>query len=182
MHGISIDDRPDGPVGTPALRRTIAIHWEWTTEYTREEMALALGVSEDTINRYLRGGINEEVKEVIHRVEGEVRLAAVTELKRQLKTAGHRARTAEKPVEVWEEDGEIHVVDQADDTGEIVDRYPVPADYELLPDGEARYYARKEVREILEQLADLTGAAEPEQVEVEHSGIAIYTEAEDADD
>lgn len=181
MYGVSIDDEPDAPVGTPATRRTVAIHWEWTTEYSRERMATALGVTPQTIRKYLDEGPNEEVREQMAGVEQEVRLVAVRELREQLKAAGHRSRTAEAPAKVWQEDGDIKVYNQTDDMGETVKRIPVPEGYDLMPDEEARYYARSEVRDILDQLTDLVGAGEPETVEVEHSGIVINTEAPEDD-
>lgn len=183
MFGVSIDDEPDAPVGTPATRRTIAIHWNWTTEYTNEEIATALGVSERTIEKYLADGPNQEVQDLMDGVESEVRMVAVAELKEQLKTAGDRARSAEKPVKVYpDEHGDIFVQDARDEHGRLVDRYAIPDDVEMMPDEEARYYARDEVREILDKLIDITGAGEPDQVEVEGSGIVIHTEADDGSD
>lgn len=169
MYGVSIDDRPDAPVGTPATRRTIAIHWEWTTEYSREEMAAALGVTKQTVENYLAQGPNDAVKEQMADVESEVRLAAVAELKSQLKAAGHRSRTAEKPVTIYEtDDGDIEVRDVHDDeTGELLAKKPVPQDMQLLPDEQARFYSRDEAREIIEQLVDITGAGEPDEQRVD---------------
>lgn len=171
MYGVSIDDRPDSPVGSPATRRTIAIHWEWTTEYSREEMAKALGVKKSTVDRYIREGPTEDVQRMMDGVESEVRMVAVAELKDQLKRAGDRSRTAEKPVKVWtDDDGTLQVNDNHDeDTGELTGRYPVPDDMEMGPDHTARFFRREEVREILQQLTELVGAAEPEQHEVEVS-------------
>lgn len=170
MDTLSIDDRPDGPVGTPQIRRAKAIHWHWTTEYTYEEIAAALGVQPRTVKHYLNSRPNEEVKEMMDGIESDVRMVAVRELQEQLRTAGHRSRTADTPVEVWtDDDGQLVVVDDVDnESGQVVSRHPVPRDFTLGADHQERYYARDEVREILEQLADLTGAAEPEQVE--HSG------------
>ena len=172
MYGVSIGDRPDSPVGTPGTRRTIAIHWEWTTEYTREEMAKALGVQKSTIDRYIREGPTEDVQRLMDGVEKEVRMVAVAELKDQLKRAGSRSRTAEKPVKVWtNDDGDLQVNDKVDeDTGQLTGKYPVPDDMEIGPDHTARFFRREEVREILQQLTELTGAGEPEKQEIEHSG------------
>lgn len=168
MYGVDITDRPDAPVATPAFRRTVAIHWEWTTDYSREKMAKALGVTPQTIRAYLNDGPNEQVKETISDLEAEVRTVAVMELKEQLQSAGHRAKTAEAPVKVWTDDsGDLRVKDIRDDeTGELMKRIPIPDDLELGPDQEARYYARSEVREIIEQLTDLVGAGEPDEHEV----------------
>lgn len=175
MFGIDIDDSPDAPVATPQVRRTIAIKWNWTTEYSKQEIADALGVHAKTVSRYLREGPNEEVQELVNDLESEVRTIAVMELKEQLQAAGHRSRTAEKPVKVWTgPDGNLRVQDKHDpETGQIVGKYPLPADMELGADEEARYYAREEVREILEQLIELTGAAEPEQHEVSLTDVLL---------
>ena len=168
MYNIDITDSPDAPVATPGIRRTMAIHWHWTTEYTNEQIADALGVTPQTIRAYLKAGPNEEVKEQVANLEAEVRTTAVMELKQQLKAAGHRSRTADKPVEIWQnDDGDLFVQEKRDeDSGELIDRYPIPDGYDLLPDEQARFYAREEVRNILEQLTDLVGAAEPNEHEV----------------
>jgi predicted transcriptional regulator len=173
MYGVSIDDEPDSPVGTPATRRTIAIHWEWTTQYSREEMATALGVKKSTIDRYIREGPTDEVQRLMDGVEQEVRMVAVAELKDQLKRAGDRSRTAEKPVKVWtDEDGNLQVNDEIDDeTGKLTGKYPVPDDMEMGPDYTARFFRREEVREILQQLIDLVGAAEPDELEIDVPGV-----------
>lgn len=151
------------------MRRAISIHWEWTTEYSREEIATALGVRKSTVDRYLRDGPTDEVKELMNDVESEVRMVAVAELKDQLKRAGSRSRTSEKPVKVWTDaDGDLHVRDVFDEDGELVKKVPVPSDIEIGANEEARFYARQEVREIIDQLTDLTGAGEPTQLE--HTG------------
>ncbi len=172
MNGVSIDDDPDSPVGSKAFRRAIAIKWRWTTEYTIEEIASALGVRPRTVRSYLEEEPNEEVRQAMKVNEGLIRDIAVSELKEQLRAAGHRARTAETPVKVWTDDnGDLRVRDVRDDeTGEVVKRVPIPNDIELGVDAEARYYARAEVRDILDQLTDLVGAKEPEQVEVMGEG------------
>lgn len=182
MYGITIDDRPDAPVGTPQTRRSVAIHWNWTTDYTRTEMAKALGVTEQTIRKYVQDGPTDAVQEQMDGVESEVRLVAVAELRGQLQAAGSRAKTAQKPVKVYENDhGEVEVNDiDFEDGG--TKKIPKVQDIKLLPDEEARYYARSEVRDILDQLVDLVGAGEPDQLEVEGSGIVIHTEADDGDD
>jgi predicted transcriptional regulator len=171
MHGISIDDDPDRPIGTKPLRRAVAIHWKWTTEYTIEEIANALGVRERTIKNYLSEPPSDDVKAVMNDVEAEVRMVAVAELKDQLQRAGDRSKTAEKPVEIYENDsGDVVVKNIEDDAGNVVKKIPKVQDIRMLPDEESRFYARKEVREIIDQLVDLVGAGEPEEVEVEHSG------------
>lgn len=170
MFGISIDDNPDGPVGTTATRRAVAIHWNWTTEYTTEEIASALGVTTRTVKNYLSEGPSDAVKTAMDNVEAEVRMVAVAELKDQLQRAGHRSRTAEAPVKVWPDDGHLNVVDVTNDMGQIMKRYPLPDGFTMGADDEARFYARQEVRDILDQLVEITGAAEPEKQKIEHSG------------
>jgi predicted transcriptional regulator len=172
MFGISIDDNPDAPVGTPATRRTVALHWDWTTEYSHEEIASALGVTRVTVERYHEDGPTEAVQEKMDGVESEVRLAAVSELKEQMRRAGSKSKTAEKPVKIYRnDDGEVEVRNIHDDeTGELVTKKPVPQDIEILPDQEARYYARAEVREIIDQLVELVGAAEPDKHEIMGEG------------
>lgn len=171
MYGFSIDQRPDAPVGSPDTRRAVALHWHWTTEYTTEEISKALGVQPRTVEKYLESTPADEIREQLKDVETEVRYVAVQELKDQLQAAGHRSRTAEATSEVWQDEaGNIHVREVTDDEGAVVKRVPVPDDYDLLPDEEARYYARAEVRDILDQLTDLLGVGEPEEMRVEHSG------------
>lgn len=171
MLGVSIDNEPDSPVGTPETRRTIALHWHWTTEYTNKEIASALGVREETVEKYLRSTPAEEVREQLADVQSEVRYVAVQELKHQLKAAGHRSRTAETPVKVWRNgDGDLVVQDQRDDAGKLTGRYPIPVDYEIGADEKVRYYAREEVRDILDLLTDIVGAKSPEEHKLEHTG------------
>jgi len=170
--GYSLDDSPDAPVGTTETRRAQAIHWNWTTEARKSEIADALGVSSETIRRYLNDGPTDAVREQMEGIEAEVRMIAVAELREQLQAAGDRSRSAEKPVKVWTDaNGNLTVLDKRHpETGKVLDKYAVPAGMELGADDEARYYARDEVRQILDQLVALTGAGEPDEVAVEHSG------------
>lgn len=172
MFGFDLSDSPEHPVGTSTTRRACAIHWNWTTEATEEEIGDALGVTARTVRNYLNEGPTDEVREQMDGVEAEVRMIAVAELREQLRAAGDRARSAEKPVKVWTgPDGTLRVNDKVNpETGELTGKYPVPYDMEVGADEQARYYAREEVRDILDQLVDLTGAGEPEELAVEHSG------------
>lgn len=175
MYGISLDDSPDRPVGTPAVRRTKAIHWNWTTDATHAEIADALGVTKKTVRNYLNDGPTDAVQEQMNRVESEVRLVAVSELRDQLRAAGERSRSADKPVKVWTDaDGNLRVKDKRDpETEELLGKFAVPDDMKLGADEEARYYARAEVREILEQLIDLTGASEPQEHELTLTDVLL---------
>lgn len=167
MYGISIDDRPEAPVGTPGTRRTVAIHWDWTTEHSREEMASALGVTKQTIDAYLESEPSKEVQEKMNGVEATVRIAAVSELKDQLRRAGHESKTAERPVKIYEdENGDLVIHDEENDAGETVDRFAVPVDLEMGPDQKTRFFRREEVREIIDLLTDIVGAKEPDRKEI----------------
>lgn len=167
MYNVSIDDERDRPVGTPEFRRMKAIQWTWTTEATQTEIASALGVRRETVSRYLNDGPTDDVKKAMNAREAEIRDVAILELKDQLQAAGDRWRTAEKPVKIYENDaGEVVVKEITDDYGEVVKKIPKVQDIQMLPDEEARFYARKEAREIVEQLVDLVGAAEPDEVNV----------------
>lgn len=173
MYGISLTDTPDRPVGTPAVRRTKAIHWNWTTDATHAEIAEALGVTERTVRNYLNDGPTDAVREQMERVESEVRTVAVSELRAQLQAAGSRAKTATKPVKVYENDaGELEVKD-VELEGGMTKKVPVVQDMELLPDEQARYYARDEVRDILEQLVELVGAADAQEHEVTLTDVLL---------
>lgn len=148
-------------------RQTKAIHLAYTTHMSNEEIAEELGVTPDTVSRYINDTPEaEQVSEMMRREREQVRILAIQELKRQLMDAGERSRSAEKPVKIWQQDGQVQTRDVRDDSGQLVDMEPVPVDVEILPDEEARYVSRKEVRDILKQLAKLTGANEPQQHEV----------------
>lgn len=164
------------PVGTKRHRVTRAIHDHFLTDKSWEEIADDLGVEPRTARMYVNEPPAEEVQEIIQSQATSTRIAAWEELKRQLREAGQRSRTAEKPVKIWPDDGSVHVSDVVNDRGEVVDKIPIPEGFEIGPDEEARFYGRHEAREILEMMIDLVGAAEPEtlrlegDVGVEHSG------------
>lgn len=160
-------DNPKRAKGTKAWRVNQAIHRHFTTTDSYEEIADDLGVSPETIKGYISEPPAQEVRQVLETQQVQVRMAAFSELKRQLREAGQRSRTAEKPVKVWtDDDGHLVVRDVRDgEKGQIVKKYPLPETFEMGPDHETRFYAREEAREILEQLVDLVGAGEPEQIE-----------------
>lgn len=144
------------------------------------DIARALGVGEATVRNYIHSEPAREVQEMMDHVEAQVRVAAVQELKRQLREAGERSRSAMKPVKVWQgPDGSLNVRDVIEN-GEVVDRHAVPTDVELMPDEEARYMSRREAREIVDQLVKLTGAGETTQlgVTIEFSEETIETDWE----
>lgn len=163
---------PDNPVGTVQHRITKAIHWHWTTEKTQAEIAEKLGVSETKVREYIRESpTSEAVREQLDDAETTVRSIAVAELQEQLRAAGERSKSAEKPVKIWQNDaGELVVRDQRDDDGQVTGRYPVPQGFRMGADQETRYYARAEVRDTLDLLTDIVGAKEPEQHEVTGAG------------
>lgn len=157
------------PVGSKEVRIAKAVHWDYTTKMTRQEIAEKLGVEKSTVDYYIsQGSQDSDVQRMMDNEAKRVRLTAVRELKRQLIEASSRSQTAEKPVKVWQDsDGNMRVRSVRTDNGELVDREPVPADVEMLPDEQARYMSRKEARDILDQLADFTGAKEPKEISVD---------------
>lgn len=159
---------------TPGQREAKAIHLWFTTDMSQSEIGDELGVTQGRISQIVNSEPSQEVQEFVDKQAAQVRVMALQELQRQLQEAGDRSRSAEKPVEVWEEDGYLHVAEDRDpETGELVDKYPIPAGYELAADHDTRYYRREEIREILDQMAELVGAKEPQEVEVSGSGIVI---------
>lgn len=161
------DDEPKRAKGKKQWRVNRAIHLDLTTQMTKAEIGDELGVSERTARRYCKSPPAQEVQETLQEQATRVRMAAFSELRRQLRAAGERSRSAEKPVKVWRDDAdELAVRDVEDDEGNLLKKVPVPADLVMGPDEEARFYARKEARDILEQLVDLVGAGEPERVEL----------------
>lgn len=134
------------------------------------EIAEELDLTERTIKEYLYSEPSQEVQEMVEWRSKQVRVMALEELRQQLKVAGEKSRSAEKPVKVWPEDGDIKITDIQDDAGNTVDRIPIPDDFDLLPDETARFFRREEVREIIEQMTELVGAKEPEQHELDVSG------------
>ena len=162
-----MSDKPKRAKGSKQWRVNRAIHLWFTTDMTQEEIGDELGVSRQTAGEYIRSPPAEEVQETLETQATQVRLMAFEELRRHLREAGSRSRTAEKPVKVWtDDDGDLQVKEIRDDEDTVVKRVPIPADMEMGPDDEARFYARKEIREALDMLIDLVGAAEPEQVEL----------------
>lgn len=162
---------PDGPIGTKQHRIRKALHWHWTTDMTQEEMADKLGVSQGKVSKYIREApTSKAVQDQLETMEAEVRFIAVKELREQLKAAGSRARSAEKPVKIWENaNGDLHVV-RKKEGDKVVDRYPIPWDFELGVDEKGRYFGRQEVREILDLLTDIVGAKAADRQEIELSG------------
>jgi predicted transcriptional regulator len=152
--------------GSKQWRVTQAIHYYFTTNMTMAEIGDELGVSKATVHNYVHEPPAEEVQQQLDNQATQVRLMAFEELRRHLREAGARSRTATKPVKVYEnDDGELEVEDIELEGGQVK-KIPVVQDIELLPDREARFYARKEIREALEMLIDLVGAGEPDQLEL----------------
>lgn len=157
------------PKGTKNWRVQQAIHRFYTSGETRHEIAEDLDVHPGTVTNYINSGPDQEVvNEMMRKARDETRVIAVNELKRQLMEAGERSRSAKKPIKVWQDEhGNVNVRDVRNDSGQLVDREPVPFDVEILPDEDARYISRREVREILDRLVKLTGAQEPEQHQIQ---------------
>lgn len=176
---------PKRAKGSKQWRVNRAIHMWFTTDMTQAEIGDELGVSRETVNEYINSPPAEEVQQTLQSQATQVRLMAFEELRRHLREAGARSRTAEKPVKVYENDaGELEVKD-IELEGGMTKKVPVVQDIQLLPDEEARFYARKEIREALDMLIDLVGAGEPEQVELSgevDTGTDLEELAEMADD
>ena len=162
---------PDGPIGTKKNRVQKALYWYWTQDYSQQEIADKLGVSQRAVSNYVREApTSDAIQKRLDDLETQVRYAAIEDLRSQLKEASRR-ETAEKPVKIWQdEDGNLCVNDKRDDSGQVIDRYPVPQDFELGADEQARFYARSEKREILDLLTDIVGAKAAERQKIEHSG------------
>lgn len=157
---------PKRAKGSKQWRVNRAIHMWFTTDKTQAEIGDELGVARETVNEYVNSPPAEEVQETLETQATQVRLMAFEELRRHLREAGERSRTAKKPVKVYEnDDGELEVQDLELESGQVK-KFPVVQDIELLPDQETRFYARKEIREALEMLIDLVGAGEPDRVEL----------------
>lgn len=173
---------PDGPVGTREWRVERAIHWRYCTGLSNKEIGEKLGVSPEQVSRYLHEPPGDEVREQIKEQEITTRRVAYEELMWQLQESGARARTATAPNPVWPDDGDVDVAHITDGDGQVVDLKPIPDGYEMGPDEKQRYYGRMESREIIELLADITGAAEPDQYEVGGADGAPLVVIDDGDD
>lgn len=155
------------PKGSKKWRVRRAIHLAHTSKLGHEEIGEKLGVSGRTVRKYLKEEPAQEVQEKLVEQQAEARVIAYEELKRQLREAGERSRSAEKPVKIYKNDeGELEVRDVYNDDGDLVTKKPVPQDIEILSDDKARYFGRQEVREILDRIADLLGIKEAQEVEL----------------
>ena len=160
-----------------------ATHLWYTTDLTQEEIGRKIAretggrdkpYDQSTVSTWINSDKAEVVDDVMEQRKREVLLTTLEELKQQLREAASSARTAETPVEVWtNEDGDLMVEDKTDESGQVVDRYPVPIDYELGPDEQTRFYRREEIRDILDQMVDLLNIS-PEEIRVEHSGAVSH--------
>jgi len=156
------------PLGTRKARVRKALWWYWTQDMTTEEIGEKLGVTRDTVSRYVhQAPESDAVREQLDNLEVEIRYIAVRELRKQLREVGSKSREAEKPCEVWQdENGDLRIREVRNEHGELLAHEAVNVDVELMPDEEARYYAREEVREILDMLMDIAGAREAQEVSV----------------
>lgn len=163
---------PNGPIGSRKMRVQKALYWYWTKDFTQEEIGDKLGVSARKVREYIsEAPTSPAVQEAVDDLEIQVRYAAAEKLREQLKEAGVRAESAEKPVKVWtDNNGELNVKDERNDAGELTGRYVVPETFELGPDEQARFYGRSEIREILDLLTDIVGAKAAERHKHEHTG------------
>lgn len=163
---------PNGPIGSRKMRVQKALYWWWTKDLTQKEIGDKLGVSPQKVREYIREApTSSAIQERVEDLEVQVRYAAAEKLREQLKQAGVRAESAEKPVKVWQNDaGDLIVRDERDEIGKLSGRYVVPASFEMGADEQGRFYGRSEVREILDLLTDIVGAKAAERHKHEHSG------------
>lgn len=163
---------PDHPIGSKKIRIRKALYWYWARDMTQEEIGEKLGVGKQKVSEYIRESPQSEaVQEQLDNLETQVRFAAVEQLREQLKQAGSRAQSAEKPVKIWEDDdGNLMVKDKHNHEGEVVDKFAVPADMEMGTDAEQRFYGRSEAREIIDLLTDIVGGKAAERHKHELTG------------
>lgn len=163
----------DNPIGSRKVRVQKALYWYWTKDLNQEEIGEKLGVSRSTVADYIsEAPTSPAVQEAVDDLEIQVRFIAAQKLRDQLKEAGVRAESAEKPVKVWtDSNGQLNVKDKRNpETGELTGRYVVPETFELGADEQGRFYGRSEVREILDLLTDIVGAKAAERHKHEHTG------------
>ena len=154
--------------GSQLYRARKAMELKWTRDMTHEEIADELGVTRQTVSGYLNDP-PEELKEPAQHFKQELIHGTVELLREQLATARERAENAEKidPVFETDENGELktETIEFEDGSQKVI---PLVDDKEFAPHHEVRSYARKEARQIIQMLWNLSGAEEPEQFE--HSG------------
>jgi len=155
--------------GSQLYRARKAMELKWTRDMTHEEIADELDVTRQTVSGYLNDP-PEELKEPAQHFKQELIHGTVELLREQLATARERAENAEKPSKVFATDDngdlrtkEIHLEGGATKT------VPVVEDMEMAPNHEVRSYARKEARQIIQMLWNLSGAEEPDEQRVEHT-------------
>jgi len=154
------------PHGSQEYRARKAMEMKWTRDMTNKEIAEELGVRPTTVSNYLNDP-PEELKEPARKFRHEVVHATIAELRTQLSTAVERARTAETTEKVFEtdENGELVTERVFTDDGRSFMK-PKVTDMEFAPDHAVRAASRQEARQIIDMLWDLTGAGEPEEVEL----------------
>jgi predicted transcriptional regulator len=163
------------PKGTREWRITRAINLTYTTERTQADIAEELGVGPRKVREYLNTEPAADVEEFLAEQQAEVREIATSEYKRSLKEVGEQARTAEEPVKVWtDENGDLDAVPvyDEDEVGNpvVVDYRPVPQDMVMGPDETERFFRRQEMREIMRDMRQMSGADAPEESQHEITG------------
>lgn len=177
---------PDGPIRTREWRVNQAIHLYYSKGRSQSEIGDELGVSQQAVSQYIHEKPGEETREQLTDQAVETRRIAWEDLTTQLREAGRRTDNPRTPVEVWtDENGEVEVAEIRDDTGQVIDRKPVPRGYEMGPDTQEEFYGRNEKREVLELLAEITGASAPEQLEItgpDGSPLVVMNRDDDNED
>lgn len=153
----------------------------WSKGHTYSEIADEIGVTSGTISNYLNSDRAKEGLRVHKQVHKTGAIRELQEQKRelyeQLEEIQVDASEASEAVKIVQDDDGEHFVLRRDE--EIVDTLDDfdSDEWERVTDDETRYFRRREAREILgeirdiqDQLTQITGIDEPQEVEVEHSG------------
>lgn len=174
-----VDALPDGPITSKKNRKRVAFNWYNRKGVPMSEIAQRLGVKERTVDSYVNHLTEEELQAMVQ-TTAEARAVAASELQDQLREVGRKRRTTETDVKIYtDKHGDLVTEEFRDDNG-VKRVIKVPQGIELQPDEEKRFYARKEIREILTMLLDLTGGWEPIEIETETT-VNIESVDEDID-
>jgi predicted transcriptional regulator len=143
-----------------------AMEWKWTRNMTNQEIADELGVTRKTVRKYLNDP-PEELKEPAQHFKRQLIEGTMQHLREQLAAATERARNAERTSKVFatDEDGNLETerIHFEDGGSKLI---PKVEDYEFAPNHEVRAASRREAREIIQMLWNLTGAEEPDELNI----------------
>lgn len=154
------------------VRVSRAVYLSYVEDLDQNEIAERLDVSQTAVSNYLNDPELGELHEHIKEHAAYIRLSAVDVLKEQLTDALAREKAAEEVTEDWapDEEGRVETVDEVDDDGRVTDRTPLPEGYVIEADEEVRAEARKETREILQDMLDIVEPGGDHTVELATGG------------